>query len=82
MSVLEGKTQNISLTGIFFNSPVPWPVGTSLDCIMRIPLRGLRGRLTGIHCQGKVVRIIDEPDGSTGIGASIKNYQFIDLEPA
>lgn len=63
----EAETQNISATGVFFETDVDMPLGSLVNLSVQFTYGG---RKHWLDCEGKVVRIT-HADGRHGVGAQL-----------
>ncbi len=79
---LTAQTLDISSGGIFLFAAADWSIGTEIECELRLPVKAFAGRAVGIRCRCKVARIVPQPEGKIGIGATIEHYEFFHLKKA
>ena len=72
----HGQTQNISATGVYFESDVRQHVGALVNFTVEFTLHGERHRLS---CEGKVVRV-DEQGDRVGVAAELVAPLFGETE--
>jgi hypothetical protein len=75
-SPMQAETQNISNRGLFFTITGKWEIGDTIQCELQLPAI-FPGKTNRVSCQGKIARIIEQPDGTIGIGATIESFQFV-----
>ena len=63
----KAETQNISATGVFFETDVDMPLGALVNISVQFTYGG---RKHWLDCEGKVVRVI-HADGHHGVGAQL-----------
>ena len=63
----KAETQNISATGVFFETDVDMPLGSLVNLSVQFTYGG---RKHWMDCEGKVVRVTHE-DGHHGVGAQL-----------
>ena len=71
-----GVTQNVSASGVFFETNVDYAAGTKIS--FAIELNGPDGKKLMLSCQGEIVRV-EHRDGKVGVAATIVTST---LEPA
>jgi hypothetical protein len=78
----EGRTLNVSRSGVLFRSSAPvLPEATRVEFILLLPSLGLPGR-SRVQCQGKIVRhCIRQEDGGCAMAATIDAYDFLGSAP-
>ena len=71
----EGRTENISGSGVLFLADHAMKVDTSVEMAFALPVAGLSGQVV---CRGRVIRIVqprkDEP--RPGLAATISRYHL------
>lgn len=72
----QAETQDVSSGGLFFLASTEWEIGTEIECELRLPVKAFGGRPIGIHCRGKVARVVQQDGNRVGIGATIDHYEF------
>src|SRR6266542_997 len=74
----EGRTVNISRTGVLFSTNNPLEVRTALQMILKLPAEIAGDETAEVLCLGRIVRTMPprEPDGSTFLAATISGYLF------
>ncbi|MBZ5513351.1 MAG: PilZ domain-containing protein [Acidobacteriia bacterium] len=80
----EGRTDNISQTGVFFSAEWLMAVDTQIE-ISFVTLVGLSGETVAeIICQGEVVRMVVPAtmDTQPGLAARILDYRFVQSQLA
>lgn len=79
---IQTRTVDISGSGIFFESPVKWDVGSELDCQLTLPALEPGGAEGLLWCTVQVVRVVDaETAGRFGTGVAITNYSLRPVAP-
>jgi hypothetical protein len=81
----NGKTRDVSTSGIFFTIDRDLAAGDELGITLTLPSKVTRGQEVFIQATGKVVRVEKRAvDGSSraGIGAIIDRYEIIRHQPA
>ena len=76
---LEGKTDNISCTGMLFHSSSRIDPDTTLDMRLQVAL-GVKGKgPTEIHCKCTVVRLEQRimPEDPIGLAVAIRDYRIV-----
>ena len=76
---LEGRTENISYTGILLRSSSPLAQETQLDLRLQVSL-GAKGKgPTEIHCKCKVVRLERQvvPENPIALAVKIRDYRIV-----
>jgi hypothetical protein len=72
----EGRTVNISRSGVLFALPAVSPLGGDIEFVINLSRGALQGPgvplLPDLHCHGKVVRLSEGSDGETVIAARIR----------
>jgi hypothetical protein len=77
---IQTRTVDISGSGMFFESPIKWDVGSELDCELMLPALEPGGEAGLLWCTVRVVRVVEaEAPGRFGIGAAIVNYSLRSL---
>lgn len=71
-----GRTQNVSASGVYFETDVRQKVGSQVNFTVEFTLHGQRHRLL---CEGEVVRV-DEHDGRIGVAARLEEPFFDAVE--
>ena len=79
---IKVETRDISKGGLYFVASADLKVGTEIHCTLELPLQIFGGRNVGIRCRGKIVRLVPQPEGRIGVGASIESFQFVDVKKA
>ncbi|MBI3894397.1 MAG: PilZ domain-containing protein [Acidobacteria bacterium] len=74
------ETKDVSRGGLYFVAGTDWKIGTGIECLMELPPQIFGGRPVAIRCSGKIARLVPEPDGRIGVGATIDSFQFVPLE--
>jgi hypothetical protein len=79
---IQTRTVDISGSGIFFESPVKWDVGSELDCQLMLPALEPGGEAGLLCCTVQVVRVVDaETAGRFGTGVAITKYSLRPVAP-
>jgi hypothetical protein len=79
---IQTRTVDISGSGIFFESPVKWDIGSELDCQLTLPALEPGGEAGLLWCTVQVVRVVDaETAGRFGTGVAITNYSLRPVAP-
>jgi len=79
---IQSRTVDISGSGIFFESPVQWNVGSELDCELILPALEPGGAEGLLWCTARVVRVVEaEMPGRFGTGVAITNYNLRSVAP-
>jgi len=68
-----GIAKNISASGIYFETELPFSVGTALS--FELSFDDLAGGPLRLTCEAMIVRV-EQQDGKIGVGASIKDYKL------
>lgn len=77
----EGRTVNVSRTGVLFQSGAPvLPSATRIEFILMLPSLGLPGR-SRVRCQGQIVRQCVGQAGKCAMAASIEAYDILGVAP-
>lgn len=71
-----GRTQNISASGVYFETDVRRQIGELVNFTVEFTLHGQRHQLL---CEGKVVRV-DQQGGRIGVAAKLVTPFFGDVE--
>ncbi len=87
---VHGATQNISKSGVLFESPAYFAVGTRLALEFEMPAELTGERSANVICHCVVARILPEPGGkqktpTTLLACSISDYEFAEegrIDPA
>lgn len=71
----EGRTENISRSGVLFLADHAMEVDTRIEMTFVLPATGLSGQVV---CRGRVVRIVQprEDEPRPGLAATISRYHF------
>jgi hypothetical protein len=71
----EGRTENISRSGVLFLADHVMEVDTRIEMTFVLPVTGLSGQVV---CRGSVVRIVQprEDEPRPGLVATISRYHF------
>jgi hypothetical protein len=77
---IASETKDVSKGGLYFASSADWKIGTAVECVIELPLQLFEGRKVAIRCTGKVVRQVHEAGGQIGVGTTIDNFRFIQLQ--
>ena len=77
---ISTTTQDVSSGGLYFSVPMEWEIGTSIEFVLRLPLKAVGAKPVALHCQGKVVRIVEQEEQRVGVGATIERFEFIHLD--
>jgi hypothetical protein len=74
----EGRTVNISRTGVLFNANNPLEVRTTVQMTLMLPAEIAGDEAAEVFCLGRIVRTIPPgaPDESTLLAATISGYLF------
>lgn len=73
----EGRTVNVSRTGVLFETPTALEADTRVEFILLLPSLGLPGR-SRVQCQGRIVRRVAQPsDTGCALAATIDAYDFL-----
>jgi hypothetical protein len=73
LPVGTGVTQNISSSGVFFETDQVLSTGALIHFI--VVLEPVLGIPTHLHCQGEIVRV-ERLDGKLGVAVSFTSYCF------
>jgi PilZ domain len=74
----QGVTQNVSLSGVYFEAPVAIPEGTRIRFSLVLGSEGISLRL---NCEGTVVRVT-KSGRTVGIAAKVDDLECIPEPPA
>ena len=71
----EGRTENISGSGVLFLADHVMEVDTRVEMTFALPVTGLSGQVV---CRGRVIRIVQprEDEPRPGLAATISRYHF------
>lgn len=79
---IQTRTVDISGSGIFFESPVKWDLGSELDCELMLPALEPGGDAGLLRCTAQVVRVVGAGTaGRFGTGAAITKYSLRPVAP-
>ena len=74
--VLQTKTRDVSVGGLFFTVKRGLEVGTEIECTIQLPGKSSRNNPAAIYCRGKIVRIVRLGRGTMGIGPTIDTFRL------
>jgi PilZ domain len=77
---LEVETQDVSRGGMFFLASADMAIGTAIDFELDLPASVLPTPAR-IRCRGTVTRVVPQPGGRVGIGATIDHYKISPITP-
>jgi hypothetical protein len=76
----EGRTLNISRSGVLFALPAAADVTEDLEFVIKLSGAALQGPgvrlLPDLHCHARVVRLAAAPTGETIVAASIRRQSI------
>ena len=73
----EGRTVNVSCSGVLFQCPTGMAAGTAIEFVLLLPSLGLPGR-SRVRCRGRIVRRAGGPEGKACVlAATIDAYDFL-----
>jgi hypothetical protein len=74
----EGRTENISRSGVLFRTEQPLAMRTAVEMLMTLPAEISGGNQATVVCRGRVVRVVpagaEEPQPA--IAATIAGYRL------
>jgi hypothetical protein len=76
---VESTTQDLSSSGFYCVSPVPFPVNELASCFIKIPIYqpDRTEQTLALKCQLRVVRVEFLGEAEYGVGCEIEDYCFI-----
>jgi hypothetical protein len=74
---LTAQTRDVSYQGLYFLVEEKFDVNSQIDFVITLPEQVTQSGDVNIHCQGRVVRVEPNGNGSVGIAAKIERYEFI-----
>jgi hypothetical protein len=76
---LEGKTENISCTGVLFHSSSPFAVESTLELRLRVTVAAEVRDPAEIRCKGVVVRLEqrDAPDTPVTLAVAMRDVRLV-----
>jgi len=77
---LEVETKDVSRGGMFFMAATDLAIGTAIDFELDLPA-SLLPTPARIRCRGTVTRVVPQPGGRVGIGATIDYYKISPTTP-
>lgn len=74
----EGRTENISSTGVLFRGEELLQVETPIELRVILPIGATKTGHPEVFCHGRIVRTVPRTpaDARPGLAASINDYQF------
>jgi CheY-like chemotaxis protein len=79
---VEATTINISRGGVYVLTTGDWKVGSRLECVIWLPHHVFSGIGSGLHSEGKVVRVVPQENATVGLGIAIERFEFIEAPKA
>jgi hypothetical protein len=76
---LKAQTRDVSYRGLYFLTESPFDYGSEIDFIITLPEQMITTGDVNIRCHGRVVRVVPNDGGKTGIAAKIDRYEFVPL---
>jgi hypothetical protein len=76
---LDGKSVNISTSGVLFRSGSFLPPETALEIALTLPVAIPGERAAEILCQGRVIRNVNEGPSSPALAAAFQHYRIARL---
>jgi len=75
---IESVTHDLSSQGFYCLASVPFRVGETLICTMKVPTHDPNGKLLerNLECRVRVVRVKPESDSRFGVACQIEDYHF------
>lgn len=78
MSILEGRTRDVSATGVFLYTSLELVEGTNIDFIMTLPPELTHAPGIQVACSARIVRVQrDIAANRVGIAAAIQSFDFL-----
>src|SRR5439155_26418032 len=74
---MDAHTRDVSYRGLYFVADADFEVGSEIEFVITLPQQVTQSGDVNIRCQGEVVRIEPNGNGSVGIAAKIARYEFI-----
>src|SRR5258706_2724887 len=74
---LDANCCDVSYRGLYFVADADFEVGSEIEFVIALPQQVTKSGDVNIRCQGEVVRIEPNGNGSVGIAARIARYEFI-----
>ena len=76
---LETKTENLSSSGFYCISPVPFPVDEVTSCYLKIPLYqpNRTEQMLALKCRVRIMRVELLGEVGYGVGCQIEDYCFL-----
>jgi hypothetical protein len=76
---LEGRTENISYTGVLFRSSYPLARETALEMRLDLAVGGKQNHGAEIRCKGAVVRVEQRsaPETPIALAVAIRDYRIV-----
>jgi hypothetical protein len=76
-SELKAQTRDVSSRGLYFLAENNFDVNSEIDFVITLPEQVTQSVDVNIHCQGRIVRVEPNGNGSVGIAAKIERYEFV-----
>jgi hypothetical protein len=77
----EGRTENISRSGVLFHGTEPVGVEVPVEIMMALPAE-VMGSASGASLgRGRIVRIDRKPDARPALAAAIAGWELVQLDP-
>jgi hypothetical protein len=75
----EGRTENISYTGVLFRSSYPLAPETALELMVELAVRSKQNHGAEIRCKGTVVRVEQRsaPETPIALAVAIRDYRIV-----
>jgi hypothetical protein len=76
---IAGRTADLSRGGAYVVASGEWKVGTPVECLIRLTSKTLGAGTQGIRAEGKLMRIVADTPGVTGLGIAIDRHEFVKI---
>lgn len=74
---LRAHTRDVSYRGLYFLAEHQFKIGNAIDFVITLPEQVTRSSDVRIRCQGQVIRVESNGNGTTGVAAKIERYEFL-----
>ncbi len=76
---LDGKTENISHSGVLFRVQQPFDVDTTIEIRITLPLAVAAGAASEVVCQARIVRAETRPAAPPALAAAFSEQRLVPL---
>ena len=73
----KAQTRDVSYRGLYFLAEHQFKIGNTIDFVITLPEQVTRSSDVNIRCQGQVIRVESNGNGTTGVAARIERYEFL-----